>query len=878
MRLPYFFATLAFWLTLSTAYVTPSRGHSYVSPESLERGTSCNIFQIFALEEQILNIVREVECSLSTKITLPGFLGLLSNIFSNAACSTAEKKASVVTLREQAVPIWSSIENCLHTTLSMPSILRPTSTTTTKTTSSTKVVTTSASTSKSSAVNVVTSTSSSKASVATSTSATSLVISTSSSKASVVTSTSSTSLVTSTSSSKASVVTSASSSSTSLVVSSSSSKALEVSSSSTSSQSTTSSSTASLATSSSTSSSSASSSTTSLATASSTTSSAIYSTSSSATSASVLSSTSSITSSATTSSTSSTSLAITSSTSPFTNSSSSVTSSTSSSTISSALATGTPCAGNTASDRSVWCDYSTATDYYEEVPNTGVTREYWFDVTATTAAPDGFTRYVQLINGSLPGPTIFADWGDTVVLHVTNNVPNNGSSIHFHGIRQNYTNQNDGVPSLTQCPIAPGETYTYTWRATQYGTSWYHSHFALQAWEGVFGGIVINGPATANYDTDAGILFLNDWSHQTSDELYTYAQTTGPPQLDNALINGTNVFGEDGNSTQTGKRFEMSVVAGQSTRLRLVNGAIDTHFKFSVDNHTLTVMSTDFVPIVPYTTDILNIAIGQRYDVILTANQDAIASDFWMRAIPQVACSDNDSVDNIKGMVHYGSSTATPTTTGYAYNDECVDEPLASLVPYLPRNVNSSDISTSEAVTVATNTDNLFRWYLNSTTFVSDWANPTLLKVNNNVTTWTAENAVIEIPNAGEWLYIVVETQIPVPHPIHLHGHDFYVVAQGSTTYDPATVVLNRSNPPRRDVALLPASGYVVLAFEADNPGAWLMHCHIGWHTSEGFSLQFLEQASKIVPLLDVPTLEDTCSAWSSAATANSIVQEDSGV
>ncbi|RDW87754.1 hypothetical protein BP5796_03448 [Coleophoma crateriformis] len=831
MRLPYFFATLAFWLTLSTAYVTPSKGHSYISPESLERATSCNIFQIFALEEQILNIVREVECGLSTKITLPGFLGLLSNIFSNAACSAAEKKASVVTLQQQAVPIWSSIENCLHTTLSMPSILRPTSTTTTKPTSSAKVVTTSASTSKSSAGNVVTSTSSSKASVATSTSAMSLVISTSSSKASVVTSTSS--------------------SSTSLVTSTSSSKALEVSSSSTSSQSTTSSS--------------------------------ISSSSSSATSSSAsssaFSSTSSITPSATTSFTpSSTSLAIYSSTSPSSNSSSSVYSSTSSSTTSSALPTGTPCTGNTASDRSMWCDYSTATDYYEEVPNTGVTREYWFDVTATTAAPDGFTRYVQLINGSLPGPTIFADWGDTVVVHVTNNVPNNGSSIHFHGIRQNYTNQNDGVPSLTQCPIAPGETYTYTWRATQYGTSWYHSHFALQAWEGVFGGIVINGPATSNYDTDAGILFLNDWSHQTSDELYTYAQTTGPPPLDNALINGTNVFGEDGNSTQTGKRFEMSVVAGQSTRLRLVNGAIDTHFKFSVDNHTLTVMSTDFVPIVPYTTDILNIAIGQRYDVILTANQDAIASDFWMRAIPQVACSDNDSVDNIKGMVHYGSSTATPTTTGYAYNDECVDEPLASLVPYLPRNVNSSDISTSEAVTVATNTDNLFRWYLNSTTFVSDWANPTLLKVNNNVTTWTAENAVIEIPNAGEWLYIVVETQIPVPHPIHLHGHDFYVVAQGSTTYDPATVVLNRSNPPRRDVALLPASGYVVLAFEADNPGAWLMHCHIGWHTSEGFSLQFLEQYSKIVPLLDVNKLEDTCSTWSSAATADSIVQEDSGV
>ena len=57
-----------------------------------------------------------------------------------------------------------------------------------------------------------------------------------------------------------------------------------------------------------------------------------------------------------------------------------------------------------------------------------------------------------------------------------------------------------------------GESITYTWKAMQYGTTWYHSHFALQAWEGVLGGIVINGPASGNYDEDLGNLFLNDWS------------------------------------------------------------------------------------------------------------------------------------------------------------------------------------------------------------------------------------------------------------------------------------------------------------------------------------------------------------------------------
>ena len=120
------------------------------------------------------------------------------------------------------------------------------------------------------------------------------------------------------------------------------------------------------------------------------------------------------------------------------------------------------------------------------------------------------------VNGTIPGPTLFADWGDTVVVHVTNKLETsqNGTSVHWHGIRQNGTNDQDGVSSITQCPTAPGSSVTYTWRATQYGSTWYHSHFALQAWQGILGGVIINGPATADYDEDLGMLFLNDWDHQ----------------------------------------------------------------------------------------------------------------------------------------------------------------------------------------------------------------------------------------------------------------------------------------------------------------------------------------------------------------------------
>lgn len=85
------------------------------------------------------------------------------------------------------------------------------------------------------------------------------------------------------------------------------------------------------------------------------------------------------------------------------------------------------CAGNSADDRSVWCDYSTSTNYYDEAPDTGVTVEYYFELTNITASPDGVSRDVLTVNGSIPGPTIEANWGDTVVIHVTNSLTANGT-------------------------------------------------------------------------------------------------------------------------------------------------------------------------------------------------------------------------------------------------------------------------------------------------------------------------------------------------------------------------------------------------------------------------------------------------------------------
>ena len=150
---------------------------------------------------------------------------------------------------------------------------------------------------------------------------------------------------------------------------------------------------------------------------------------------------------------------------------------------------------NTNLDRQCWLKntktgkrYDINIDYENDGP-TGIVREYYVELSNYTRNADGFGDvYVQLFNNSLPGPRIQACWGDQVRITINNTLngarnpsdPGNGTTVHWHGFRQWKTGQMDGVNGVTQCPIRPGESFTYVFNATQYGTSWYHSHYSLQ--------------------------------------------------------------------------------------------------------------------------------------------------------------------------------------------------------------------------------------------------------------------------------------------------------------------------------------------------------------------------------------------------------------
>jgi len=112
----------------------------------------------------------------------------------------------------------------------------------------------------------------------------------------------------------------------------------------------------------------------------------------------------------------------------------------------------------------------------------------------------------------------------------------------------------------------------------------------------------------------------------------------------------------------------------------------------------------------------------------------------------------------------------------------------------------------------------------------------------------------------GEVIDLVIYNDNPMEHPIHMHGHDFWVLAMGNSgdgNFDPNRDPLNTKNPILRDTVTANPTSYVVLRFVANNPGAWFFHCHIDWHLMAGFAAVLVESPEKVREQFGTtPTLE----------------------
>ncbi|KAJ3066779.1 ferroxidase fet3 [Podochytrium sp. JEL0797] len=574
---------------------------------------------------------------------------------------------------------------------------------------------------------------------------------------------------------------------------------------------------------------------------------------------------------------------------------------------------------------------------------------YW-TATNFTQNLDGVARDALGIN-NVPGfnTPINVNAGDRVVIHFTNGlqVP---TSLHFHGMLQRGSGFSDGPSGVTQCPVAPGQTYVYNFTTDGLvGTYWWHAHYHLHLSDGLRGPLIIRDPAeTKNYASEA-TLQLSDWYHAQSESLLMWYMngTSNPngnePVWDSGLINGIGQFDCSQLKNPSGclkkDPFVQKIQQGTTLRLRLINTSAFAAFLFSIDGHSLTVIEVDGVLVAPKVVDRLTINTAQRYSVLITASQkpgnyliraNMYHGDPWT-SMPNMPIGFNP---NVTAVLNYnGVKTSLPPlriqnpSKPVTLNDmTLVPQVLTPTSHTMTRDLVvllefQFESRPGDLYQKAYPTATLFSaktWtQLFSSSFYANSSSPTLLQAQTQGTHYNPDPIANAIPiRKNQTIDVIIRNDDPGEHPFHLHGHVIWVLASGfanSLASIPQHYPTN--NPLRRDVVTVPACphdengcldasvtdfdgfvppsgasnlnalpessstsnatwfGYTVVRFVADNPGVWLMHCHIAWHMAGGLAVTFVESVEEYGKLENNLQAESTCQSFNQWASD----KDDSG-
>ncbi|KAJ3680896.1 hypothetical protein LUZ60_015385 [Juncus effusus] len=492
---------------------------------------------------------------------------------------------------------------------------------------------------------------------------------------------------------------------------------------------------------------------------------------------------------------------------------------------------------------------------------------------------------IMTVNGQFPGPTLEVYDGDTLEVKVTNKGKYN-LTIHWHGVRQMRTAWSDGPEFVTQCPIRPGESYTYRFTVLgQIGTLWWHAHSSwLRAT--VYGALIIHPKGDYPFkkpDREIPII-LGEWWDQNPIDVVREATRTG------AAPNNSDAFTVNG---QPGDLYQCSskettifpVKAGETNLLRFINAALNTELFISIANHTMTIVGSDASYNKQFTTSVLMLGPGQTTDVLVTFNQN---SGSYYLAARAYASAQGVPFDNTTttAIIDYGttkmSKPVLPTLP--AYNDTQTATKFATSFRSLYNVKLPGPIAENLFFTVGLGLFNCtasqkcggpngtrFAASMNNVSFVLPSTFSILQAHHQGVGSvynasfpavpplqfdYTAKNVSRKLwqPTAGTQVYkvkygsvvqvVLQGTNIFAAenHPIHLHGNDFYILGQGFGNFDPKkdTSSFNLIDPPLRNTVGVPVNGWAVIRWVGDNPGVWLMHCHLDVHITWGLAMAFL--------------------------------------
>ena len=435
-------------------------------------------------------------------------------------------------------------------------------------------------------------------------------------------------------------------------------------------------------------------------------------------------------------------------------------------------------------------------------------REFHFSASATRvnlgAGPDfmGWT-----FNGQVPGPEIRVKEGEIIRVVLKNYLPE-GTTIHWHGIP--IVNAMDGVPDVTQQSVKPGETFVYEFEARPAGTFIYHSHVGYQLDQGLYGPLIIE-PAKPeeSYDREYSLV-LEDWVMKDGGGI---ARTRRRSPMGRGMMGGMMRGHMGGIDTRGGPLLEpvydgyavngrvypaikpLEVKKGDRVKLRLMNVSSATIYYLQLAGHRLTITQTDGNPIKPVDTDVIRIGMGERYDVMFTADNPG----YWLLA----ASEEGFGEGKLQIPIRYAGSRQK--------------EPIR---PVFNAGLRMAVYENFQALNPVENSDaDRPRFYEQ---FLSGGMHSPFWSINNQL--YPATNPLVV--RKEERVRLAYLNRSMMPHPMHLHGHFFRVV-------NPA---LPRDRWIHKDTLIVDPMQRVDVEFMADNPGRWFHHCHNLYHMEAGMA------------------------------------------
>lgn len=470
---------------------------------------------------------------------------------------------------------------------------------------------------------------------------------------------------------------------------------------------------------------------------------------------------------------------------------------------------------------------------------------------ADTLSLDAVTRTIEVngkavkayaLRNASGDPGLSFTVGDIFKVRLNNRLAE-PTLVHWHGLKP--PSAQDGVPELSQEPIAAGASYDYDFPLTLPGTYWMHSHFGLAQTQRLLSApLIIRTPEELKRDEQEVVVRLNDFTFREPDEILAQLRAksappsesppptgaAGPMKMDPAAASkmgsmatpggmgamgamnmggaptssamampaGADVNDIDFDAYLTNDRSladpeVVRVERGGRVRLRIINMADSTNFFIDLGALGGQLIAVDGQPIVPMPGSKFPIAMAQRLDIQLALPPGE-------GAFPILALREGDTARTGFVLATKAAEIARIAESGEQKAGIVgleLEERLKPIDPLPPR--------------------------------VADRSAEVLLGGDMAKYVWTIDgdvygkNKPIRVV-AGERVELVMRNTTMMSHPMHLHGTVFEVVAINGRRFAGA----------RRDTVMVPAMTTVTIAFDADNPGRWAYHCHNGYHQEAG--------------------------------------------